>query len=321
VNEVVVHRGSYDHKVSIVINCHNGAHFLESAIDSVLKQTFTDWLIIFVDNASTDESARLAAQLTPRIRVVKISDKVKLGAARNIAIDNCDGEIIAFLDVDDLWDCEKLSLMIEKFDDPEVALVVSDGEVFGDEIETTIVRASSDSAGTISVSDMLENYSLILSSAMIRRSSLESIKPPFNEDLEICEETQLFLQLAESFRVISVNTNLVSVRKHQNNLSGKNPTELLAELEIMLESIENTLPGFNSKYKKNIDLLMRRNRLVIAGQLASAGSFSAAKSVIVNYLTDPITILVYVVLCVLPKSIIRFLLSNKLRRGYNRLIR
>jgi len=294
---------------------------LESAIDSVLKQTFTDWLIIFVDNASTDESARLAAQLTPRIRVVKISDKVKLGAARNIAIDNCDGEIIAFLDVDDLWDCEKLSLMIEKFDDPEVALVVSDGEVFGDEIETTIVRASSDSAGTISVSDMLENYSLILSSAMIRRSSLESIKPPFNEDLEICEETQLFLQLAESFRVISVNTNLVSVRKHQNNLSGKNPTELLAELEIMLESIENTLPGFNSKYKKNIDLLMRRNRLVIAGQLASAGSFSAAKSVIVNYLTDPITILVYVVLCVLPKSIIRFLLSNKLRRGYNRLIR
>ena len=294
---------------------------MESAIDSVLKQTFTDWLIIFVDNASTDESARLAAQLTPRIRVVKISDKVKLGAARNIAIDNCDGEIIAFLDVDDLWDCEKLSLMIEKFDDPEVALVVSDGEVFGDEIETTIVRASSDSAGTISVSDMLENYSLILSSAMIRRSSLESIKPPFNEDLEICEETQLFLQLAESFRVISVNTNLVSVRKHQNNLSGKNPTELLAELEIMLESIENTLPGFNSKYKKNIDLLMRRNRLVIAGQLASAGSFSAAKSVIVNYLTDPITILVYVVLCVLPKSIIRFLLSNKLRRGYNRLIR
>ena len=48
---------NYKPKVSIIINCYNGAEFLEKAINSVICQTYNNWELIFWDNVSTDESS------------------------------------------------------------------------------------------------------------------------------------------------------------------------------------------------------------------------------------------------------------------------
>jgi len=55
-------------KVSVIVNCHNGARYLNECIDSIFNQTSSDWEIIFWDNASTDNSLDIAKSYGPKIR-------------------------------------------------------------------------------------------------------------------------------------------------------------------------------------------------------------------------------------------------------------
>ena len=87
--------------VSIIMNCFNGEEFLVEAIDSVFNQTYTDWEIIFFDNASTDGSREIAKSYGSKLKYFRINKTVPLGEARNKAITNASGKYLAFLDCDE----------------------------------------------------------------------------------------------------------------------------------------------------------------------------------------------------------------------------
>ena len=96
--------------VSIVMNCHNGEKYLKEVINSIFNQSYKNWELIFFDNASIDNSAKIVKHFSDK-RVKYIYSKyVKLGIARKRALDNCKGEYITFLDCDDYWDSNKLKL-------------------------------------------------------------------------------------------------------------------------------------------------------------------------------------------------------------------
>ncbi len=116
--------------ISVIMNCLNCAKYLKEAIDSVYAQTYTNWEIIFWDNASTDRSAEIARSYDGRLRYFRGSETVPLGEARNRALEQARGEFIAFLDCDDLWMPQKLEKQLPLFDDPEVGLVFSDSIIF-----------------------------------------------------------------------------------------------------------------------------------------------------------------------------------------------
>ena len=99
--------------ISIIMNCHNSAKFLKEAIESVLNQTYTNWELIFWDNLSTDESAKILKSYDDcRIKYFISKEFTSLGKVRNFAINQSKGRFIAFLDCDDLWHPEKLSKQI-----------------------------------------------------------------------------------------------------------------------------------------------------------------------------------------------------------------
>ena len=95
-------------RVSVIMNCYNSDEHLRSALDSVMKQTWTDYEVIFWDNCSTDTSPQIARSYGDRVRYFRGTEKVPLGAGRNLAIARARGEYIAFLDCDDLWEPDKL---------------------------------------------------------------------------------------------------------------------------------------------------------------------------------------------------------------------
>ena len=107
-------------KVSVVMNCFNSERYLREAIDSVFAQTYSDWEIVFWDNASTDNSARIAKSYGPRLKYYRGDENVSLGEARNYALGKARGEYIAFLDCDDLWAPDKLQKQIPLFNDLKV---------------------------------------------------------------------------------------------------------------------------------------------------------------------------------------------------------
>ena len=115
--------------ISIIMNCHNGEKYIERSINSILRQSYKNWELIFWDNKSSDKSAEIFKSFHDhRLKYYYNEKKIPLGAARNKALEKCKGEYIAFLDVDDLWLSEKLELQVKKMkDEPEAVICYSDG--------------------------------------------------------------------------------------------------------------------------------------------------------------------------------------------------
>ena len=104
-----------DKLVSIIIPVYNASRFLEETINSIQKQTYSNWEAIFIDDCSSDNSYDIIKQYQKndkRIKVIK--NKVNNGVAvsRNNGIDYAKGEYLCFLDADDKWHPEKLAKQI-----------------------------------------------------------------------------------------------------------------------------------------------------------------------------------------------------------------
>jgi len=100
--------------VSIIIPMYNAEKYIEETIKSVMAQTYQNWEIIVVSNASTDRSEELIALLRDaRIQMITL-DRNSGGPAkpRNIGLKHAKGEYIAFLDADDLWTKDKLEVQL-----------------------------------------------------------------------------------------------------------------------------------------------------------------------------------------------------------------
>ena len=94
--------------VSVVMPVYNTARYVQSAVESVLAQSFDDFELLIIDDAGSDNSIELCRQYKdPRIRVISQENR-GLAGARNTGIRHAHGEMIAFLDSDDLWEPEKL---------------------------------------------------------------------------------------------------------------------------------------------------------------------------------------------------------------------
>jgi glycosyltransferase involved in cell wall biosynthesis len=111
--------------VTVIIDTYNHESYIEQAIVSVLDQDFLacETEIIVVDDGSTDRTAEIVSGFEPRVRLIRKSNGGQ-ASAFNAAISQAHGEIIAFLDGDDWWAREKLSVVLDAFEKhPEVAAV------------------------------------------------------------------------------------------------------------------------------------------------------------------------------------------------------
>lgn len=89
--------------VSVVIPCRNGARYLAAAVQSALAQVPPPLEVLVVDDASTDDSAAIAAAFGPPVRVIRNATRLERSASRNRGIAEARGTWVAFLDADDLW--------------------------------------------------------------------------------------------------------------------------------------------------------------------------------------------------------------------------
>lgn len=101
--------------VSIVMPLYNCDQYVCEAIESVLSQSYESWELIVVDDCSTDNSSKMVSRyLTDsRIRLIKQEGNYGTGAARNKAVCEARGSLIAYLDSDDVWHEEKLRRQID----------------------------------------------------------------------------------------------------------------------------------------------------------------------------------------------------------------
>src|SRR4051812_30232823 len=95
-------------QVSVIIPAHNSADFIGTAVESVLAQTFADYEIVVVDDGSTDGTREVLERFEGRIVYLHQQNR-GVSAARNAGIRRSRGELVCFLDADDIWRPEKLA--------------------------------------------------------------------------------------------------------------------------------------------------------------------------------------------------------------------
>lgn len=110
-------------KVSVIIPNYNYGRYVANTLESVLSQTYRNIEVIVVDDGSTDNSLSVLEKFGDRIRLVQ-QKNAGVSVARNHGVSLSDGELLAFLDADDVWLPEKLERQIERFKvDSEIGLV------------------------------------------------------------------------------------------------------------------------------------------------------------------------------------------------------
>ncbi len=117
-------------RVSVIIPIFNGENYLAESIASVLNQSFSPHEIIIIDDGSTDTSANIAQSFGDGVSYY-FQPNAGIAAARNKGVEKANGDYLAFLDCDDLWTKDKLSLQIAAFKtDPSLDIAFGHLEQF-----------------------------------------------------------------------------------------------------------------------------------------------------------------------------------------------
>ncbi len=205
--------------VTVVIPVHNGARFLDTAIASVLAQDYRALEIIVVDDGSTDAIEAAVQALPVDVRFFRQRNSGP-AAARNRGIRDASGEILAFLDVDDIWPAGMLVQLVELLlSAPDIMVAKGLGQ---------LVRVGDD--GVVHyLGNAAEAYPFYISAGVYRRAAFRAIGL-FDEDLWFGEDTDWFNRLSErGLRLERVDQPTLLVRRHDGNMTrGKSHLEVNA---------------------------------------------------------------------------------------------
>ncbi|MBH5368989.1 glycosyltransferase family 2 protein [Bradyrhizobium glycinis] len=253
--------------ISVIVPAFNAASTIDETVSSALNQTYCNLEVIIVDDGSTDQTGRVAAQLVqrdPRVRYVH-KDNGGVASARNRGIVEAQGEFVATLDADDLWYPMKLERQLQRFEQSgsETALVYAwccwiddDGTVTGSAPPTQL-------EGNILPEMCLGNVIISGSNALIRREALIAAGG-FDESLRAksaqgCEDLKLYLTIAERHRIAMVPEYLVGYRVSPGSMSD--------DFEQMMRSRHLVEAEFIASHPE-LALQFARGRAILARSLA-----------------------------------------------------
>jgi glycosyltransferase involved in cell wall biosynthesis len=223
--------------VTIVIPAYNEAATIGDAINSALQQSFTDFELLVIDDGSSDTTANIAA-MVPDARVQVLSFENKgLAASRNRGIRRAAGELIAFLDADDLWTPDKLSSQVEVLRRyPEAVLAYSWTDCIDEDgrflRHGSHVRADGEVYKQLLSRNFIDNGS----SPMVRRLAFDEVGL-FNEDYPAAEDWDMWLRLAHRYRFACVPSVQVLYRVRSKSLT----SDVSQQLECVMTVLHNGL--------------------------------------------------------------------------------
>lgn len=202
--------------VSVIIPTHNRASSLSKAIRSVLNQTYQDFEVIIVNDASSDETVELVTKLQTQDKRIHLVTQIKSvgGAeARNRGIETSQGTWLAFLDDDDEWLPQKLAKQMQALAHRPNAIAISCAYTVNYPLGQKKIITT---PNRISLQELLQRNSLGGASVCIANASVVKNMGCFDRKLRSSQDWDLWLRLCERGEIISINEPLVSYQVHFN---------------------------------------------------------------------------------------------------------
>lgn len=239
----------YNYKmfVSILMTSYNYENYIKEAVESVLAQSFNDWELIIVDDASLDSSVQIisvAAESDKRVRTIVNDKNMGLEASLAKALKYSSGKWIAILESDDSWTPEYLEEKIKVIlKNPEAGVIFNDVELVGEDSGIELIvntnrrfLADKNFPRNMFADFNLRNRIMTFSSVMIRRDLLEAVN--WNTPSDRLLDWWIYIQLAYSNKFYYIDKKLTKWRIHSDSyINRKGPancimTNVLAMIEI-----------------------------------------------------------------------------------------
>lgn len=229
-----------DPLVSVVISAYNLGWCIEDTIRSVLAQTYKHFEVIVVDDASTDDTGVRVAGFGDRIRYIRHASNqgtvrhAEGAPTRNTGIRHSRGELLAFLDGDDLWEPEKLAVQVEAARRyPDSGLIAVDGVQFnssdGEIITPTLFNDMVQTYKDLPYGSMLSInlYLPMLHHCLIETTSQVAIPKKVLDTVGLFHEGggssdyDIFIRIAARYPIILIKQSLVRYRYQPSSWSGR----------------------------------------------------------------------------------------------------
>jgi glycosyltransferase involved in cell wall biosynthesis len=244
------------------------------AIDSVLSQTYSQWHLIIVDDASPDDTLAYIREkyqdYSDSISFVQLARNRRAAGARMEAIRQTHGDVIAFIDQDDRWHPQKLERQIARFRQEPIAQAVhtdiqhidSRGNIISGSADRENAYRASIQYDTLECSALMRRLyflnSIRLVSAAISRIAFEQAGG-FDESLFGSEDWEFWVRFtAAGYGIAHLAEPLVERRLHQRNVSRSYSEERLLELLQASEIVSLTYPNLSDLIPSRKSLLLRQ---------------------------------------------------------------
>ena len=257
--------------VSIIMPAYNVEEYITDAINSVISQIYSNWELIIIDDGSTDNTEKVVSEWLVKDNRIQYhyQKNGKQGKARNLGVSESKGMYLAFLDADDLWLPEKLSIQIKEIQERNVDLVFSDSYVFNDsEINNTSKKMGIPAEvfyDQNSIEMFLEGNRIPILTVLVKREKIINVGG-FSEHLNIqnVEDYHLWLKmLISDCKFYSLNYVLAKYRVHNNSVTSNDKValkkipfaffDLIQLFPVYKKLIEKELKSkFKVIYKRNL---------------------------------------------------------------------
>lgn len=204
--------------VSVIMPCYNMAQFVSGSIESVQFQSYKNWELLIVDDASTDNSVGIVKSYyaqDERIHLFVKNIHSGIADSRNQAIRMAQGHFLAFLDADDIWHPEKIECQLHFMTEKHVGFSYSTYDWI-DENGQTLNKVIK-TVGNMTYKDYLRNTVIGCSTVMVDTEIVgEVVVPKFRTS----EDTATWLNiLKQGFVAYAIETPLVSYRIRRKSAS------------------------------------------------------------------------------------------------------
>lgn len=245
----------YKDLVSIVMPLKNGMPFLKETINSIKSQTYKNWELIIVDSESNDGSIELIKKFDDK-RIKILQKNLGPGLARNYGITNSKGSYIAFIDSDDLWTKEKLSLQINDMIFKNSSFSYTNYELISS--ESKLLGKNGHFRNQFSYSDFFSKRNIVMSSVIVKKEILKNIR--LNDYDGFAEDQYFFGKILQNgIKASGIDKYLLKYRKHSLSRSKDILSNQIAVYKLYRNHFDlGFIKTFTSYISYLIDVAIRR---------------------------------------------------------------
>ncbi len=221
-------------RVSIVLPTYNGASFLTESIQSCLDQTYTDWELIAVDDASSDDTPQILGRFAardPRIHIIRHDQNKRLPGALNTGFRAARGDYLTWTSDDNLYRPHALQTLVEFLDaHPDTDVVYADYSLIDAQGQVIKQETVADPRALV--------YKSVVRACFLYRRAVHEALGGYAEDLFLAEDYDFWLRASAQFTLTPLHRDLYLYRAHGSSLTDQyRPQVMIAREQTIVRNL------------------------------------------------------------------------------------